>query len=174
VVEPHRQQPLAGHVLDTAVTAAGPEVLVQIADRLGQPSMMRSEDGSAGSWVAQAVQDRDAFGRPQHHIEGRDGVAAVRAAEQLPSGGVAALEHGLEPGHGCFALQPKAAGTGAVPAAWGLAVAGQILFVVGGQLAGVIGLPPYRELGDVGHHPPRPPRRRWRERTHPWCIAPET
>jgi hypothetical protein len=44
--------------------------------------------------------------------------------------------------------------------------------VVGGQLAGVILLPTHRQLGDVGHHPPLPPRRRWRERTHPWCIAP--
>ena len=88
-----------------------------------------------------------------------------------PVVGVAALEHGLEPGHGCFALQPQAAGAGAVPPAWGLTVAGQILLVVGGQLAGVILLPPHRELGDVGHHPAAPSRLRWRQRTHPWCIA---
>jgi hypothetical protein len=84
-------------------------------------------------------------------------------AEQLASRGVPALEHGLEPGHRCFALQPKVGGADAVPPAWGLAVAGQVLFVVGGQLAGVILLPPYRELGDVGHHPPLPSRRRWRQ-----------
>jgi hypothetical protein len=85
------------------------------------------------------------------------------AAQQLTSGGVAALEHGLEPGHGCFALQPEAAGPGAIPPAWTLTVAGQILFVVGGQLAGVVGLPAHREFGDVGHHPPLPSRLRWRQ-----------
>ena len=40
VVEPDRQQPLSGHVLDTAVAAAGPQVLVQVGDRLGQPGVM--------------------------------------------------------------------------------------------------------------------------------------
>jgi hypothetical protein len=74
-------------------------------------------------------------------------------AHQLPGVGVTALEHTLEAGRRCFALQPKAAGAGAVPAARGLAVAGQILFVVGGQFASVILLPPHRKLGDVGHHP---------------------
>ena len=32
----------------------------------------------------------------------------------------------------------------------------QILLMVGGQLAGVLGLPPHRELGDVDHHPAAP------------------
>jgi hypothetical protein len=81
----------------------------------------------------------------------------MRAPEQLPGGGIAALEHPLEPRHRCFALQPEAAGAGAVPPAWGLAVARQILFVVGGQLAGVVLLPPHRQLGDVGHHPAASP-----------------
>jgi hypothetical protein len=35
--------------------------------------------------------------------------------------------------------------------------------VVGGQLPGVILLPPHRQLGDVGHHPPRPSRLAWRQ-----------
>jgi hypothetical protein len=35
VVEPDRQQPLAGHMLDTAVAAAGAQVLVEVPDRLG-------------------------------------------------------------------------------------------------------------------------------------------
>jgi hypothetical protein len=43
-----------------------------------------------------------------------------------------------------------------VRAARGLAVAGQILLVVGGQLPGVVGLSAHRELGDVGHHPAAP------------------
>jgi hypothetical protein len=156
VVVAHRQHPLSGHVLDTAMAAAGAHMLVQIADRLGQPSMMRLEHRSSGRRVTQAVEDRDALGRPQDQIKGGDRVAAVGAAEQLPDRGVAALEHGLESGHRCFAVQPEAAGAGAVPEAWGLPVAGQVRFVIGGKLAGVVGLPADRELGDVGHHPATP------------------
>jgi hypothetical protein len=59
---------------------------------------------------------------------------------------VAALEHAPEADQRCFALQPEAGGTGAVPAARGLAVAGQVLVAVGSQFAGVILLPPYRQL----------------------------
>jgi single-strand DNA-binding protein len=40
VVEADRQQPLTGHVLDTTVATAGPQMLVQVADRFGQPGMM--------------------------------------------------------------------------------------------------------------------------------------
>jgi hypothetical protein len=54
-------------------------------------------------------------------------------------------------------------GTGAVPPAWTLTVAGQIRFVVGGQLAGVVRLTAHRQLRDVGHHPPLPSRHRWRQ-----------
>jgi hypothetical protein len=156
VVEPDRQQSLSGHVLDTTMAAAGAQVLIQVAHRLSDTDVMGRKHRPSGGWVAQAVQDRHALGRPQHHIKGRHGVAAMGTAEQLAGRGVAALEHGLEPGHRCFALQAQAPGAGAIPAARGLAVAGQILFVVGGQLAGVILLPPHRELGDVGHHPATP------------------
>jgi hypothetical protein len=156
VVEADRQEPLAGHVLVAAVTAASTKVSVQIGDRLVDTSMVGGEDRPTGRGVAQAVQDRHALGRPQDHVEGRHGVAAMGAAEQLASCRVATLEHGLEPGHRCFALQPQAGGAGAVPAAWTLTVARQILLVVGGQLAGVILLPSHRELRDVGHHPAAP------------------
>jgi hypothetical protein len=52
-------------------------------------------------------------------------------------------------------LSPPAQGcsASAVPPSRGLAVAGQVLLVVGGQLAGVVGLPPHRQLREVGHHP---------------------
>jgi hypothetical protein len=150
-------------MLDTTVATASPQVLVQVADRLGQPRMMRLEYRPSGGRVAQAVEDRHALGRPQDHIKGGHAVAAVRAAKEHPGGRVAALEHGLEPGQRCFALQPQAAGAGAVPPPWGLTVAGQILLVVGGQLTGVIGLAADRELGDVGHHPPLPSPLRWRQ-----------
>jgi hypothetical protein len=174
VVEPDRQHSPSGHVLDTTVAAAGPQVSVQVGDRLGHPGVMGGQHRSSGGWVTEAVEDRHALGGAQDHIKARHGVAAVGAAEQLASGGVAALEHGLEPGRRCFALHAKGGGAGAVPAAWGLAVAGQVLFVVGGQLARVVGLPPHRQLGDVGHHPAAPLPALVGASTHPWCIAPET
>jgi hypothetical protein len=117
---------------------------------------MGRQYGPAGGWVAQAVQDRDALGWSQHHVEGRHGALAVGPAEQLVCGGVPALEHGLEPHRRCFALQAQAGGAGAVPPAWGLAVAGQVRLVVSGQLAGVVRLPAHRQLGDVRHHPAAP------------------
>jgi hypothetical protein len=43
--------------------------------------------------------------------------------------------------------------------------------VVGGQLPGVVGLPPHRELGDVGHHPAASLPPALAPATHPWCIA---
>jgi hypothetical protein len=52
---------------------------------------MGGQDGPAGGRIAEAVQDRDTLGRPQDHIKGGDGVAAVLPAEQLAGGGVAAL-----------------------------------------------------------------------------------
>jgi hypothetical protein len=156
VVEPNGQHPLSGHMLDTAMAAAGPQVSVQIGDRLAQPGMMGLEHRPAGGRIPKAVEDRDALGRPQHQVEGGHRVATMGTAQQLASCRVAALEHGLEPGHRCFALQPERGGAGAVPAAWGLAVARQVRLVVGGQLAGVIPLTAHRQLGDVGHHPAAP------------------
>jgi hypothetical protein len=123
------------------VATPGTQLSVQVADGLGQPGMMGGQDHPAGRWVTQAVQDRHALSRPQDHIKGGHRVRAVGAAEQLARRGVPALEHGLEPGRRCFALQPQGAGAGAVPPAWGLTVARQVRFVVGGQLVGVVGLP---------------------------------
>jgi hypothetical protein len=156
VVEPDRQQPLSGHMLDTAMATAGPQVVVQVGGRLADAGVMGRQHRPAGRRIPQAVEDRDALGRAQDHVEGGNGVAAVGPAEEFAGVGVAALEHGLEPGRRCFAVQPEAAGAGTVPAPWGLPVARQVLFVVGGQLTGVVGLPPDRELGDVGHHPAAP------------------
>jgi hypothetical protein len=133
VVIADRQHSLSGHVLDTAVAAAGPQVSVQVGDRLSQPGVMGRQHRPTGRRVTQAVEDRNAFGRLQDHIEDRDGVATVRPAQQAASCGVAALEHGLESCRRCFALQSQAGGAGAVPAARRLPVTGQILLVVGGQ-----------------------------------------
>ena len=146
-------------------------MLVQVPDRLGQPRVMGLEDRPSGGRVTQAVEDRHALGRPQDHIEGRHRVAAMGAPQQLAGGGVAALEDGLEPRRRCFALQPQPGGAGAVPAAWRLSVAGQVRLVVDGQLPGVVGLPAYRELGDVGDHPAASLPPSLAPATHPWCIA---
>jgi hypothetical protein len=79
-------------------------VLVQVGDRLGQSGVMGGQHGSSGGRIAKAVEDRDALGRPQDHIKGGHRITAVGAAEQLGGIGVAAFEHSLELGHGCFAL----------------------------------------------------------------------
>jgi hypothetical protein len=172
MVEPNGQQPLSGHVLVSAVAAARPNVGVQVGDRLSHADMVGRQGRPAGRRITEAEKDRHALGRAQHHVEPRDGVAAVGAAKELTGVGVAALEHGLEPGRRCFALQPQAAGAGAIPPARGLAVARQILLVVSCQLAGVVGLSAHRELGDVGHHPAAPSSPpSLAPATHPWCIA---
>jgi hypothetical protein len=89
------------------MAAASPQVLVQVGDRLGQPGMMGGQHRPAGRRVTQAVEDRDALGRPQDHIEGGHGVATVWAAKELPGVGVAALKQPLEARRRCFALQPQ-------------------------------------------------------------------
>ena len=81
MVESNRQQPLTGHMLDTAVATAGPQVLVQVGNGIGQPGVVGGQHGSAGGRFPEPVQDRDALGRPQHHVESGHGVAAVRAPQ---------------------------------------------------------------------------------------------
>jgi hypothetical protein len=120
MVEPDRQHALTGHVLDTAMATAGPQVLVQVGHRFGQPGVVGGQHRPSSPWVTEAVEDRHALGRPQDHIKAWHGVAAMRTTQQFATGGVPALEHGLEPRRRCFALQPEAPGGGAVPAAWTL------------------------------------------------------
>jgi hypothetical protein len=86
------------------MSPAGPQVLVQVADRLADAGVMGAQDGPSGGWVAQAVENRDALGRPQHQVEAGYGVAAMRAAKEFAGVGVAALKHPLEPGPRCFAF----------------------------------------------------------------------
>jgi hypothetical protein len=57
MVEPHREQPVSGHVLDTAVATTGPQVLVQIRDGLGQPGVMGREHRPASGRIPEAVED---------------------------------------------------------------------------------------------------------------------
>jgi hypothetical protein len=80
VVEPNREQPVSGHVLDTAVATASAQVLVHVTDGLGQPGVVGREHRPAGGRIPEAVEDRDALGRPQDHVEGGHGVATMGAA----------------------------------------------------------------------------------------------
>src|SRR5215213_1343596 len=73
----------AGHVLHTPVAAAGTNLLVQVGDRLPDAGVVGLEDGSAGRRITEPVEDRDALGRAQDHVEGWHGPLAVEAAEQL-------------------------------------------------------------------------------------------
>jgi hypothetical protein len=76
----------------------------------------------------------------------------VGAAEQFPGVGVAAMEHPHERlGAGDAALAQRL-GAATEPAAWRLAVAGQVLFAVAGDLADVVVLAANRQLGDIRHH----------------------
>ena len=70
----HGQYLLSGHVLDTAMTAAGAQVLVQVGDRLGQPGMMRPEHRTAGGRAAQA--DVDILVRSDRQLS-REGLAGA-------------------------------------------------------------------------------------------------
>jgi hypothetical protein len=51
VVEPNGQQPMSGHMLDTAVATSGTHMLIQVSDRLSQPSMMCPGDRPSGGRV---------------------------------------------------------------------------------------------------------------------------
>jgi hypothetical protein len=123
MVEPHRQHTLSGHVLDAAVATPSPKVSVQVGHRLPDTGVVGVQHRPAGHRITQAVEHRHALGGAQDHVEGGHGALAVGAAEELAGVGLAALEHPPEPGHRCFALQAEGPGAGAVPPAWGLAVA---------------------------------------------------
>jgi hypothetical protein len=81
----------------------------------------------------------------------------VRAAEQLARGGVAALEDPPERLGRRFARLAKADGTSAVPPARTLAVAGQVLLAVLGDLAGVVALRPAESFATSTTTPRLPP-----------------
>jgi hypothetical protein len=107
MVEPHRQQPLPGHMLVPGVAAARPYMGVQVGNRLTDASVVSVQHRPSGRRIAQAVQNRHALGRAQHHVEPRHRPLAVGPAEELAAVGVAALEHPPEARHRCFALHAK-------------------------------------------------------------------
>jgi hypothetical protein len=56
VVEPDRQQPPAGHMLDTTMAAARAQVSVQVGDRLADTRVVGGQHRSSGGRIAQAVE----------------------------------------------------------------------------------------------------------------------
>ena len=170
VVEADRQDPRPD-TLDTAMAAAGAQVSVQVADRPAIASMMGRQHGSSGGRIAQAVEDRDALGRAQHHIEGRHRAPTVGVGRGVIGVGVAALEHGLEPGHRCC---PAAPGCWRRRRTTGLGTHRGRTDTARGQWPAPgcnTSSRPTDSLAMSATTPPPPPRRRWRQRTHPWCIA---
>jgi hypothetical protein len=107
VVEHDRQQPLAVHMLVAAMAAAGAQVVIQVGGGLGYAGVVAGQHRPAGRGIAEAVEDRDALGGAQDDVEGGHGVAAVRAAEQLPGAGVAALEHAWNSATDASPCRPK-------------------------------------------------------------------
>jgi hypothetical protein len=155
VVEPDRDQLATSDMVVPAMAAAGADVRLEIAERLlGRLLVGVQHTGDLG--VAQAVQQRHALGRAEHHIEGRHAPVTVGAAEQGAGVGVAAMEHVYERLGGGGAVLAKRGGALAEPAARGLAVAGEVLFAVVGDLAEIVVLAADRQLGDVHNHPCSP------------------
>jgi hypothetical protein len=121
--------------------------------------------------IAEPVQERDALGRPQHHIEGGDPMLAVRAAQQLPGVGWRPWKTRTNASVLAIPLLVQRSGGAAEPAAWWLAVAGQVLFAVACDLADVAVLPANRQLGDIRHHAPTHRASLAGAIAAPWCIA---
>jgi hypothetical protein len=118
VVEADRQQPVAVHVLVAAMAAAGADVLLQIAERLFGRLVVRVQHLGGDLGVSQAVQQRHTLGRPQHQIERRHPMLAMRPSQQLPSVGVAAVEHPHERLGAGDALLAERGRAAAEPSAW--------------------------------------------------------
>ena len=118
MVEADRQQPVAVHVLMAAMTTPRADVLLQIRQRLLGRLVMRVQHLGGDLRIAQPIQEGDALGRPQHQIERRHPMVAVRAAQQLAGVGVAAVEHPHERLGAGDALLAERLGAAAEPAAW--------------------------------------------------------
>ncbi len=118
MVEPDRQQAVAGHMVAASMAAAGADVLLEVAERFGGRLVVGVQHMGGDLGVAQAVQQRHALGRPQHHIEGRYAPLAVAAAKQLACLGVAAVEHPHERLGTGGAFLAERLGPPAEPAAW--------------------------------------------------------
>src|SRR5688500_4995010 len=76
--------------------------------------------------------------------EGGDGVGPCGRPRGSPLSGRRPSNICRKPAGDASPSSPRLVAARAVPPCRGLAVAGQVLLVVGGQLAGVVGLPPHR------------------------------
>ncbi len=118
MVEPDRQQAIAGDVLAAAMAAPCADVLLQVAQGLGGRLLVGLEHLGGGPSIPQPIQQRHALGRPPHHVKGGHAPLAVGAAKQLPGVGVATVEDVDEPLGGRRPLLAERRGAAAEPAAW--------------------------------------------------------
>ncbi len=99
------------------MAASRADVVLQVAERLLGRLVVGVQHLGGDLGVAQAVQQRHALGRPQHHIERRHPMVAMRPAQQLSGVGVAAVEHPHERLGTGDALLAQGSGAAAEPAA---------------------------------------------------------
>src|SRR6266542_1724456 len=152
VDKPGRQQPRPANMLGAVVAAAGADLAVEVGDRLADRVLVGGQDRRAGLLVAQPVQHRDALGGTKHQVPRGHRVGAGWTAELLAGLGVAPGEQVLERLRRAGAFKTERGGAAAKVLAGGLAVAGQVLLAVLGDLAGVVVGPPGRQLVQVRGH----------------------
>src|SRR6266545_2779048 len=152
VDKPGRQQPRPANMLGAVVAAAGADLAVEVGDRLADRVLVGGQDRRAGLLVAQPGQHRDALGGTKHQVPRGHRVGAGWTAELLAGLGVAPGEQVLERLRRAGAFKTERGGAAAKVLAGGLAVAGQVLLAVLGDLAGVVVGPPGRQLVQVRGH----------------------
>jgi hypothetical protein len=94
------------------------DMVLEIGQGFGGRLVVGGQDLGGDLRIAEAIEERDALGWPQHHIERRDAPVAMRSAEQLASVGVAAVEHPDERLGAGDAFLVEGLGAAAEPAAW--------------------------------------------------------
>ncbi len=144
-------------MLGAVVAAAGADLAVEVGDRLADRVLVGGQDRRAGLLVAQPVQHRDALGGTKHQVPRGHRVGAGWTAELLAGLGVAPGEQVLERLRRAGAFKTERGGAAAKVLAGGLAVAGQVLLAVLGDLAGVVVGPPGRQLVQVRGQSSRSP-----------------
>jgi hypothetical protein len=169
VREPHRQQALALHMLGPMPPGARADLLVKVGDRRANARLMRGRHLPRRLRVPQAIQDRHVLMRAEHQVPGGHGIGAGGAAELLAGAGIAPGEQVLEGLRRTLPVQAQRAGAATMEHPRGLALAGQVLLAVAGDLAGVVARPAGRQLVEIRNHAPsRPPATRpGRRESHP-------
>jgi hypothetical protein len=134
------------------------DLLIEVGNRRTHAGLVRLGDRRTGPLVPQRVQDRHVLVGAEHQIPRRHRIGTGRAAELLAGAGVLPGKQPLERRRRTLTLQAKRQGAATVEHPWRLAVAGQVLLAVAGDLAGVVVLPPGRQLVQIRRHdsPTRP------------------